>query len=86
MVSRPPRDYARDLTPTASAEEVTDEDLQAEQQALLEAKARYALKKSIAESIMVANPILKAVHAGSNASPIERFACLRPRDVLCQTD
>ncbi|KFY72588.1 hypothetical protein V499_07267 [Pseudogymnoascus sp. VKM F-103] len=43
-----------------------------EQQALLEAKARYALKKSIAESILMANPILKAVHAGSNASPIER--------------
>ncbi|OBT83315.1 hypothetical protein VE02_07954 [Pseudogymnoascus sp. 03VT05] len=63
---------APEATQNASAEEVTDEDLQAEQQALLEAKARYALKKSIAESILVANPILKAVHAGSNASPIER--------------
>ncbi|KFY18378.1 hypothetical protein V493_08668 [Pseudogymnoascus sp. VKM F-4281 (FW-2241)] len=68
----PAHDDARDLTPAASAENVTDEDLQAEQQALLEAKARYALKRSIAESILVANPILKAVHAGSNASPIER--------------
>ncbi|OBT73275.1 hypothetical protein VF21_08427 [Pseudogymnoascus sp. 05NY08] len=63
---------APESTQNASTEEVTDEDLQAEQQALLEAKARYALKKSIAESILVANPILKAVHAGSNASPIER--------------
>ncbi|KFY42224.1 hypothetical protein V494_02523 [Pseudogymnoascus sp. VKM F-4513 (FW-928)] len=63
---------APEATQDASAEEVTDEDIQAEQQALLEAKSRYALKKSIAESILVANPILKAVHAGSNASPIER--------------
>ncbi|OBT40788.1 hypothetical protein VE00_08946 [Pseudogymnoascus sp. WSF 3629] len=63
---------APEATQNASTEEVTDEDLQAEQQALLEAKARYALKKGIAESILVANPILKAVHAGSNASPIER--------------
>ncbi|OBT53547.1 hypothetical protein VE04_06122 [Pseudogymnoascus sp. 24MN13] len=67
---------APEATQNASTEEVTDEDLQAEQKALLEAKARYALKKSIAESILVANPILKAVHAGSNASPIERD--LRP--------
>ncbi|KFY82121.1 hypothetical protein V500_10804 [Pseudogymnoascus sp. VKM F-4518 (FW-2643)] len=63
---------APEPTQDASAEDVTDEDLQAEQQALLEAKARYTLKKSISESILVANPILKAVHAGSNASPIER--------------
>ncbi|OBT94501.2 hypothetical protein VE01_07289 [Pseudogymnoascus verrucosus] len=63
---------APEATQNASTDEVTDEDLQAEQQALLEAKARYALKKSIAESILMANPILKAVHAGSNASPIER--------------
>ncbi|KFZ11448.1 hypothetical protein V501_04778 [Pseudogymnoascus sp. VKM F-4519 (FW-2642)] len=63
---------APEATQNASTDEVTDEDLQAEQKALLEAKARYALKKSIAESILVSNPILKAVHAGSNASPIER--------------
>ncbi|KFY05063.1 hypothetical protein O988_00294 [Pseudogymnoascus sp. VKM F-3808] len=63
---------APEATQDASTEEVTDEDIQAEQQALLEAKARYALKNSIAEDILVANPILKAVHAGPNASPIER--------------
>ncbi|KAL5346522.1 hypothetical protein ACLOAV_008793 [Pseudogymnoascus australis] len=61
-----------EATQDASTGEVTDEDLRAEQQGLLEAKARYALKKSIAESILVANPIVKAVHAGANASPIER--------------
>lgn len=34
----------------------------------------------------MANPILKAVHAGSNASPIERFACPRSSYVLYQAD
>lgn len=52
--------------------EITDETLAESQKSLLEAQARYNLKNKIVESVLIANPILKAVHAGSNATPIER--------------
>lgn len=49
-----------------------DEDLTAAQNALLTARARYRLRNDAIEAVMVANPILKAVHSGTQASPIER--------------
>jgi hypothetical protein len=64
--------HPRDLTDVEQSNVVTEKDIEAEQQALLEAKARYNLKNNIIESILIANPILKAVHAGSKGSPIER--------------
>ncbi|KAK1250232.1 hypothetical protein MKX08_010235 [Trichoderma sp. CBMAI-0020] len=42
------------------------------QDALLTARARYRLRNDAIESVMMANPILKAVHNGTQASPIER--------------
>ncbi|KAF3075742.1 hypothetical protein CFAM422_002392 [Trichoderma lentiforme] len=54
-----------------------DEDLTAAQNALLTARARYRLRNDAIEAVMVANPILKAVHSGTQASPIERH--LSPR-------
>jgi len=53
-------------------EMVSEKDLQDASERLLEAKARYALRNTIVESVMMANPVLKAVHAGLNATPIER--------------
>ena len=53
-------------------QQITDEILADSQKGLLEAQARYNLKNKIVESVLIANPILKAVHAGSNATPIER--------------
>ncbi|KAI9644930.1 hypothetical protein NHQ30_006964 [Ciborinia camelliae] len=53
-------------------EEVTDEDIQKAEKDLLESKANYSLRSKIIESAVIANPILKAVHAGSNASIIEQ--------------
>lgn len=49
-----------------------DEDLTAAQNALLTARARYRLRNDAIEAVMVTDPILKAVHSGTQASPIER--------------
>lgn len=53
-------------------QDITDEILGESQKDLLDAQARYNLKNKVVESVLIANPILKAVHAGSNATPIER--------------
>jgi hypothetical protein len=37
----------------------------------LEARAAYLLRNSIVENVLVADPILKAVHSGINATPAE---------------
>ncbi|EHK41035.1 hypothetical protein TRIATDRAFT_259072 [Trichoderma atroviride IMI 206040] len=52
------------------------------QDALLTARARYRLRNDVIESVMMANPILKAVHNGTQASPIERdlFPYVQERD------
>ncbi|PFH61710.1 hypothetical protein XA68_16510 [Ophiocordyceps unilateralis] len=39
---------------------------------LLEARAKFKLRNDAIEAVMMANPILKAVHDGTDASPIER--------------
>jgi len=50
----------------------------------LEAKAHYTLRNNITESVLIANPILKAVHASLNASAIERdlLPLIQERDAL----
>ncbi|KAH8808347.1 centromere protein H (CENP-H)-domain-containing protein [Xylogone sp. PMI_703] len=53
-------------------EEVSEEAIQSAQQELLDAKAAYTLRSNVVESTIVAAPILKAVHAGTNASVIEQ--------------
>lgn len=52
--------------------EISEEDLETAQQELLKAKALYQVRSNIVESTLVANPVLKAVHAGSNATIIEQ--------------
>lgn len=52
------------------------------QDALLTARARYRLRNDAIESVMMANPILKAVHNGTQASPIERHVLLPSRTQL----
>ncbi|KAK9416922.1 putative Centromere protein H (CENP-H)-domain-containing protein [Seiridium unicorne] len=39
---------------------------------LLQARARYVLRNEVTESVVMANPVLQAVHGGINASPVER--------------
>ncbi|KUJ07924.1 uncharacterized protein LY89DRAFT_659514 [Mollisia scopiformis] len=51
---------------------VSEEQIIVAQKELLEAKAGYQLRSSIIESVFIANPIITAVHAGSNASVLEQ--------------
>lgn len=39
----------------------------------LEARATYSLKESVVEDVLVADPVLKAVHSGLNATATERY-------------
>lgn len=47
-------------------------DVESVRNELLESRAQYALQGEVAESVMMVNPVLQAVHGGTNASPIER--------------
>jgi hypothetical protein len=60
------------LTYPDDNDNVTEEDIKVAQQGLLEAKTAYQLRNGIVESVLIANPILKAVHAGNNASTAEQ--------------
>lgn len=65
------------MTPASLGRNYDDESNIAEaQDALLTARARYRLRNDAIESVMMANPILKAVHNGTQASPIERHVLL----------
>ena len=52
--------------------EASEEEIKNAQQELLKAKAAYQVRNNIIENVLVANPILKAVHAGNNASVVEQ--------------
>ena len=52
--------------------EVSDKDIKTAQHELLKAKALYQVRNNIVESVLVTNPILKAVHAGDNAAVVEQ--------------
>ncbi|KAM3449544.1 hypothetical protein MY3296_006858 [Beauveria thailandica] len=55
-------------TPTDESPEA----LAAAQEALLQARSRYKLRNDAVELIMMASPVLNAVHDGTNASLIDR--------------
>ncbi|KAI1770829.1 centromere protein H (CENP-H)-domain-containing protein [Hypoxylon cercidicola] len=71
-------------TSTTSTE---DGSIEAAQKALLDSRSRYVLRNQVVESVMVANPILQAVHNGTKASPIERdlLPVLEQRDQSSST-
>ncbi|KAH8789301.1 centromere protein H (CENP-H)-domain-containing protein [Hyaloscypha finlandica] len=52
--------------------EVSQEDLTTARQELLTAKAAYQVRNKVIESVLIANPILKAVHGGKNATIAEQ--------------
>jgi len=52
--------------------EASDEDIKNAQHDLLKAKAAYQVKNNVVEGVLVANPILKAVHGGVNTSAAEQ--------------
>ncbi|KAG0649932.1 hypothetical protein D0Z07_3957 [Hyphodiscus hymeniophilus] len=60
------------------------EGLQEADAELLKAKALHQVRNNIIKSVLIANPILKAVHSGSNASIIEQdlLPLIQKRDTL----
>ncbi|EOO02469.1 hypothetical protein UCRPA7_2041 [Phaeoacremonium minimum UCRPA7] len=52
--------------------EVSEDDVKQAQDELLESSANYNLRNGVLDSVMIANPILKAVHNSTHASPIDR--------------
>ena len=52
--------------------EVSKEDIKSAQQELLKAKAAYQVRANVIENVLVANPILNAVHSGTKATIIEQ--------------
>lgn len=63
---------SRVLTFPDEPDEVSDSDVKTAQQELLQAKTAYQLRNNIVENVLIANPILKAVHSGNNASIAEQ--------------
>ncbi|KAH8650154.1 centromere protein H (CENP-H)-domain-containing protein [Xylariales sp. PMI_506] len=59
------KEYTSDQTTSTSIEQAQNE--------LLEARAKYILRNDVVESVLMANPVLQAVHGGTNASPIEKY-------------
>ncbi|KAL6869890.1 hypothetical protein ACO1O0_001222 [Amphichorda felina] len=55
-----------------AGEEMTPEEATAARNNLLETRAKYLLRNQVIDSVLSANPILKAVHNGTEASPVER--------------
>lgn len=60
----------RDIVPLENA---TDDELEQAREHSVKASAIYETQKSALDAVLVANPILQAVHAGENADPIERW-------------
>jgi hypothetical protein len=52
--------------------EATEEDVKIAQQELMNAKAAYQVRSNIVESVLVAYPVLNAVHGGRNAISAEQ--------------
>ncbi len=56
----------------------TDEELDSQvkiaEKECVETRATYSLKQSVVEDVLIVDPILKAVHAGLNATPTERYS------------
>ena len=53
-------------------EDAIQADLEKVEKECLEARAGYLLRQSVLEDVLIADPILKAVHSGANATATER--------------
>lgn len=51
---------------------MTEKDIEQAKEEFMKAKAVYQVRGNIIDSVLVANPILKAVHAGRNATVLEQ--------------
>jgi hypothetical protein len=62
--------------------EVSAEAIRDAKDRVLEARASWLLRNEVVEGVMTVNPVIKAVHRGTDASPIERYVCFPARDLL----
>ncbi|KAH6898530.1 centromere protein H (CENP-H)-domain-containing protein [Thelonectria olida] len=60
----------------------TEEETQRAQAELLESRAKYVLRNDVIEAVIIANPILKAVHHGTDSSSVDSVASDRLRSDL----
>lgn len=61
-----------DIVDAAASDDSIVEQVKMAEREYLESRSAYLLKGSIVESVLVTDPILKAVHSGVNATPAER--------------
>jgi hypothetical protein len=40
----------------------------------LDSRAAYSLTESVTTNVMIADPVLKAIHSGENATPLEKYS------------
>lgn len=52
---------------------MTSEEADTARKELLDARAIYQLRNQVIERVVSADPILKAVHNSTEASPVERY-------------
>ncbi|KAL9096745.1 MAG: hypothetical protein Q9165_001233 [Trypethelium subeluteriae] len=73
-----------DLSDEHISEAELQEYLRSAEQDVTEARASYTLRNKIIQDILITDPLLKAVHAGSNATQVERnlLPLLNARDSL----
>ena len=60
------------LTSKLDATSTNEEDIEVAQDGLSETRAAYSLRNDAIEAVMSVNPILRAVHSATIASPIEQ--------------
>jgi hypothetical protein len=64
------------------SEQISQEIIKEAQVRLLEARASWMLRNDVVEGVMMVNPIIKAVHRGTDASPIERYVSNKTESLL----
>ena len=60
------------LDDDSATEDVTEEQLKVAEKGFMDARATYILRQSVIDDVITADPMLKAVHAATNASSSER--------------
>lgn len=58
--------------PAQAPEDITEQAIASAQQDILKAKATYQIRNNIINSVLIAHPVMRAVHAGRNASVLEQ--------------
>ncbi|KAF2144971.1 uncharacterized protein K452DRAFT_222087 [Aplosporella prunicola CBS 121167] len=77
----------RSLLEARQADNDIEQQLIVAEREALEARAAYLLRNKIVDHVLVTDPVIKAVHAGSNASYAEKrlLPLIHERDVLSMT-